>query len=61
MTKEQFQDRWRYHLAGIVLDATACRTSEERALFLRNVLAKIDSNLGSMYDQMQPKQETKKP
>jgi hypothetical protein len=54
VTREEFVDRWRWHLGGIALDAVAARNNDERAFFLRAVFAKIDKNLGAMYDDLQP-------
>jgi hypothetical protein len=54
MTKSEFQDRWRYHLVGLLMDATQARTSQDREFFLRSVFAKIDAFLGAVYDGARP-------
>ena len=55
MTKDQFIDHWRHHLAGMVLDAamTSCN-NDQRSLFLRGIFAKIDKALRQMHEHLQP-------
>lgn len=60
MTREQFIDRWKHELAGLMLDAaTTGMSGAALALWCRNVMKTLDARLGQMWDSLQPKQESK--
>ncbi len=57
MTREQFIERWKHQLAGLVLDgATVARTGADLGFFCRSVMSKTDTMLSRMYDDLQPKE-----
>lgn len=55
MSKDDFVDKYRHELAGLVVDAaTSKRTGADLAMSLRFLMDKIDGKLGSMYADLVP-------
>lgn len=55
MTKQQFIERYRYELGGIVMDAaTHCRQSGELAIWTRRMFERHDRMLERMFDELCP-------
>ena len=54
-TKQEFIDRWKHILGGMILDgATSVRSGAELSQFLRTILDKVDGHLGLMWTELQP-------
>lgn len=49
MSEAEYIDRWRFHLAGLALDAMEARTAEHREIFRRSLFAKVDAALASTW------------
>ncbi len=55
MTRDEFIDKFRHEIGGMVLDAaTAHRTGAELAVSIRFVMKKIDATLGAAFDSLAP-------
>ena len=61
MSKDQFLMRWKHEWRGLLLDSLlAQKTGAERSLYLRQLEAKIDGNIQTMFDDAQPNGAPKK-
>ena len=49
MSEADYIDRWRFHLAGLALDAMEARTAEHREIYRRSLFAKVDAALASTW------------
>lgn len=55
MNKQDFIDKWKHEIAGLILDgATSGRSGADLALWLRGVMKKVDARLGDMHDSLKP-------
>lgn len=55
MTRQDFIDGHRHRLGGMVLDAaTAGASGEALSILCRNILRKVDQELGRIYDELRP-------
>ena len=62
MSREEFIDKFRHEIGGMVLDAaTAQRTGADLAMSIRFVMKRIDATLGAAFDLMQPPAPIKAP
>ena len=56
MTREQFVQMHKHHFLGLVADSIGKqRSGGELGLFLTQAIEKIDTRLGQIFDQLQPK------
>ena len=56
MTQEQFCDKWKHELSGLILDAaTMGLHGAELSVFLRGTLRKVDALLVKQYTDLHPK------
>lgn len=56
MTKEQFVQLHKHHFLGLVADSIGKqRSGGDLGLFLTQAIEKIDTRLGQIFDQLQPK------
>ena len=62
MTRQEFVERWKHQLAGMILDgATVARTGADLGLWCRSVMGKTDVLLARMYDDLHPAEAIKPP
>ncbi len=55
MTLEQFIEKHRHEVMGLIADAAlAGRSGADLALWLRNTMKKVDSRLAAIYQELQP-------
>jgi hypothetical protein len=54
MTRQEFVERFRHEISGMVLDAIKPRDGAELAVFVRNIMRKVDAVVGQQYDALQP-------
>ena len=59
MTKDDFQEKCRRHVLGVILDMTAKGEPDWRARALDRLPRQLDSFFGAMWDALQPKEPVK--
>ena len=60
MTQADFLDKWRHEIGGMVMDAMAPRDGAHAALFVRQILKKVDAKLIEIWTAMNPAPAVKK-
>ncbi len=59
MTRREFVDNHRHEFSGMVLDAAITKaTGAPLAVFLRDMMKRVDERLGQMYDELIPPAKT---
>ena len=49
MTRDQFVEKWRHEVGGMILDAVTPREGAHAAMFVRQILKKVDAKLAEMH------------